>query len=69
MMTFVRVPSYVLGGLVTPVRLWSTVAVLPAVLFGAWLGNRLHITISERLFQILVAVLLAAIGLLLVIRR
>lgn len=69
MMTLVRVPSYVLGGLVTPVRLASTAAVLPAVLGGAWLGHRLHIRISERLFRRLVSLLLGVIGAMLLVRR
>lgn len=63
LMTFVRVPSYVVGGLVTAPRLWSTLAVLPAVLFGAWLGHRLHIRVSESTFRILVSGMLVVLGL------
>ncbi|MBU2500582.1 TSUP family transporter [bacterium] len=69
MMTLIRVPSYAAGGLVTPVRLWSTAAVIPAVFLGAWLGHRLHVTIGEQTFRRLVAVLLAAIGALLLVRH
>ncbi len=64
MMTFVRVPSYVVGGLVTAPRLWSSLAVLPAALAGAWLGNQLHLNISERRFRTLVSILLVILGLL-----
>ncbi len=64
MMTFVRVPSYVIGGLVTPTRLWSSLAVMPAVLAGAWLGNRLHLNLSESRFRTLVSILLVILGLL-----
>lgn len=68
LMTFVRVPSYVVGGLVTPVRLWSTLAVMPAVFLGAWLGHRLHIRLSEQAFRRLVSGLLIILGLVQVIR-
>jgi uncharacterized membrane protein YfcA len=68
LMTFVRVPSYLVGGLITAPRLWSTLLVLPAVLFGAWLGHRLHIRISETAFRRLVSALLFALGLVQVVR-
>lgn len=68
LMTLVRVPSYVAAGLITGPRLASMAAVLPAVFFGAWLGHRLHIRISERTFQLLVSLLLAAIGAMLLVR-
>ena len=66
LMTVVRVPSYVWAGLVTAPRLLSTLTVMPAVLLGAWLGQRLHIRISETAFRRAVAVLLALIGVMLV---
>jgi uncharacterized membrane protein YfcA len=69
LMTLVRVPAYAIDGLVTPVRLWSALAVLPAVLLGAWLGHRLHVRISDRLFRILVCVLLVLLGAMLLIRH
>ena len=69
LMTFVRVPSYVLGGLVTTPRLWSTAALLPAVLLGAWLGHTLHVRISERTFRRAVSVLLIILGLVLLLKR
>ncbi len=68
LMSVVRVPSYLIGGLVTVPRLWSTLAVLPAVLFGAWLGHRLHIQLSEVVFRRMVAGLLFILGLVQVIR-
>jgi len=68
LMTFVRVPSYAVGGLITAPRLWSTLAVLPAALFGAWLGHRLHIRISEEVFRRLVSILLAVLGVMLLIK-
>ncbi len=69
LMTLIRVPSYIANGLVTGPRLWSSLLVLPAVLFGAWLGHRLHLQISERTFRRLVSLLLAVLGLVLLIRN
>jgi uncharacterized membrane protein YfcA len=68
LMSLVRVPSYVVGGLVTAPRLWSTLAVMPAVLLGAWLGNRLHVVVGEVLFRRLVSGLLAVLGVVLLLR-
>lgn len=68
LMGMIRVPTYAAAGLVTPARLWSMAAVMPAVLLGAWIGDRLHIRLSETAFRRLVAALLAALGLLLLIR-
>jgi uncharacterized membrane protein YfcA len=67
-MTLVRLPSYAALGLITAERLWSTALVFPAVLIGAAVGNRIHLTISELTFQRLVAVALLLIGLLLLIK-
>jgi uncharacterized membrane protein YfcA len=69
LMTLVRVPSYLANGLLTAPRLWSGLAVLPAALLGAWLGHRLHVRISDRLFQLLVCVLLVLLGTMLLIRH
>jgi len=68
-MTFVRVPSYVISGLVTPVRFWSGLVLLPVALAGAWVGQRIHVTLSESTFRRGVSVLLAAIGFLLILRQ
>lgn len=67
LMTLVRVPSYAGMGLITAERLWSSVVVLPAVLAGAWLGNRLHLRIEEGTFRRLVAGALVVLGALLVV--
>jgi len=69
LMTAVRVPSYAASGLVTGSRLWSALLVMPAVLFGAWLGHRLHLQISERTFRRLVSLLLTVLGAVLLIRH
>lgn len=68
LMTAVRVPSYLAGGLITPARLGSGLAVLPAVIVGGWLGHRVHVDLSERAFRRGVAVGLVLIGLLLLLR-
>ena len=62
LMTLVRAPSYAAAGLITTPRLWSALAVAPAVVCGAWWGHRAHVRISERTFRRLVALLLAVIG-------
>jgi uncharacterized membrane protein YfcA len=67
LMTTVRVPSYVFFGLVTAPRLWSALAVLPAVIVGALIGNSIHLRIEESTFRKLVSAALLVIGLLLLI--
>jgi uncharacterized membrane protein YfcA len=66
-MTIVRVPSYAALGLITPARLWSAAAVLPAVLAGAFIGNHVHLQISETVFRRLVSAALLMMGLLLML--
>jgi hypothetical protein len=68
-MTIVRVPSYAALGLITPARLWSAAAVLPAVLAGAFIGNHVHLQISEAVFRRLVSAALLMVGLLLMLPR
>lgn len=67
--TFGRVFFYLVWGLVTATRLWSSLAVLPAVLLGAWIGNRLHVKIPEPVFRRLVAGLLVVLGAVQLIRN
>ncbi|MCJ7629242.1 MAG: hypothetical protein MUO50_12750, partial [Longimicrobiales bacterium] len=61
--------SYVIGGLVTPARLWSGLILLPVAAAGGWMGHRIHLQITEKTFRQLVSGLLAAIGLLLIVRE
>jgi uncharacterized membrane protein YfcA len=68
LMSLVRVPSYLAGGLITLPRLLSTAAVLPAVLLGAWLGHRLHVKISEAVFRRMVSLLMAVLGVVLLLK-
>ena len=67
LMTTVRVPAYAAFGLITAPRLWSALAVMPAVLVGALIGNRIHVELEETTFRRLVSIALAIIGLLLLV--
>jgi uncharacterized membrane protein YfcA len=67
LMTTVRVPSYVVFGLVTAPRLWSALAVMPAVILGAIVGNGIHLRIDEETFRRLVSAALLIIGLVLLV--
>jgi len=69
LMTTVRVPSYAAFGLITSTRLWSALLVLPAVLAGALIGNRIHLQLGEETFRRLVSGALVVIGLLLLIPK
>jgi uncharacterized membrane protein YfcA len=67
-MTLVRVPSYAAVGLITAPTMWSALTVFPAVLLGAWLGNSIHVRISEQAFRRVVSAVLVALGILLLAR-
>jgi uncharacterized membrane protein YfcA len=67
LMTLVRVPSYGALGLITAPRLWSSLAVLPAVLVGAVVGQRIHLRIGDDQFRRMVSAALVVIGLLLLV--
>jgi len=66
--TFVRLPAYAIGDLITLPRLGASLTVMPAVLLGAWLGHRVHVGIAETRFRRLVGVSLLAIGVLILAR-
>lgn len=66
--TAVRLPTYIAGGLVTPPRLWAALAVAPVVLAGIVVGHRVQLRLDERTFQRLVALALALLGVLLLLR-
>ena len=69
LMTLIRVPSYAAFGLITAPRVISAVAVLPAVLLGAWIGNSIHLKLDEDSFRRVVSVALVAIGIVLLAQR
>jgi len=64
-MSLVRIPTYAALGLITLPRLLSAGAILPAALLGGWIGNRIHLQISEVRFRQAVSVSLCVLGLLL----
>lgn len=68
LMTLVRVPSYAALDLITPARLWSAAAVLPAVATGAVVGHRIHLGLDEQQFRRVVSAALVVIGCLLLLQ-
>jgi len=66
--TLVRVPVYAAFGLLTVPRLYSALAIAPAVVVGSWLGQRIHLEVSEPRFRALVNVALVVIGGLILVR-
>ncbi|MEW6188483.1 MAG: sulfite exporter TauE/SafE family protein [Thermodesulfobacteriota bacterium] len=69
LMAFIRLPSYLLAGLVTPPRVISALYVFPAIILGIWLGNRIHVRISEEGFRRMVSIGLILIGINLLIKH
>jgi uncharacterized membrane protein YfcA len=69
LMTIIRLPTYAVGGLITQPRLWSSLAVLPAILLGAWVGNQIHLQISEGTFRRLVSIMLVILGVVILLSR
>jgi len=66
-MTVVRVPSYLVAGLVSVERLYSGLVMLPVTIVGVALGNRIHLELSEQTFRRLVCGVLVLIGVLLLV--
>ncbi|MBN2381751.1 sulfite exporter TauE/SafE family protein [bacterium] len=64
-MSLIRVPLYSVVGLISLPRLSASFAIMPAVLLGAIIGNKIHLEIGEILFRRLVGIILAIIGLIL----
>jgi uncharacterized membrane protein YfcA len=60
---------FLLVTLVTGPRLGSALVLLPAVLLAAWLGNRIHVSLSEPAFRRLVSGALVLIGAVLLLRH
>ncbi len=67
-MGLMRLPVYLAAGLLTRERLLSALATLPAVVLGAWLGNRIHLRLDEGRFRRLVSALLVVLGVGLLLR-
>jgi uncharacterized membrane protein YfcA len=68
LMTVVRVPSYAAFGLITAPRIWSSLALIPAAVLGAAIGDRIHLRLDETTFRRLVSVALIVIGVTLLAR-
>jgi uncharacterized membrane protein YfcA len=69
LMTLIRIPSYAFAGFITIERLWSALVVMPAVILGIWLGNRVHLQLDEVTFRRMVSVALVIIGAVLLVQR
>jgi uncharacterized membrane protein YfcA len=69
LVTLVRLPAYAVSGLLTADRLWSGLAVMPTALLAVWLGNRIHVRVSEARFRRLVSMALVLLGALLLARQ
>jgi len=68
LVSVIRIVSYSVSGLITSPRLVSALAVLPAVFFGAWLGNRIHLGLPPFMFRRLLGALFLILGLSLLLR-
>lgn len=66
--TLVRLPAYGIAGLLSAERLGGALLVMPAVVMGAYFGQRIHLDLSERGFARLVSLALVIIGALLLLR-
>ena len=67
-MTAIRVPVYIVFGLLTWSRLLSGLMLLPAALLGAVVGQRLHVGVRDSTFRRVVALGLLVLGVLLIRR-
>jgi uncharacterized membrane protein YfcA len=67
LIALVRVPSYLIGGLITPARFWSALSVIPAVAVGSYAGSRIHFQLGEEKFRRAVSLVLLLIGMLLLL--
>ncbi len=66
--SLLRIPTYLLTGLLTLRRFEGTLLLFPAAAAGALLGDRLHLELPEATFRRLVSIAIALIGLLLLLR-
>lgn len=69
LITCVRVPTYAVSGLITAERLVAALLLLPAVAVGGYLGNRVHLRLSEQAFRRAVCIALMLIGAVLFVQR
>lgn len=69
LMALVRFTTYSFSGLITTTRFISAIYIFPAILLGIWLGNSIHIQISEKGFRKMVSIALVIIGIILLTKQ
>jgi uncharacterized membrane protein YfcA len=69
LMALVRYTTYSFSGLITTTRFISAIYVFPAILLGIWLGNSIHIQISEKGFRKMISIALIIIGMILLLKQ
>ena len=69
LMALVRFTTYSFSGLITTTRFISAIYIFPAILIGIWLGNSIHIQISEKGFRKMVSIALIIIGIILLTKQ
>ena len=69
LMALVRFTTYSFSGLITTTRFISAIYIIPAILLGIWLGNSIHIQISEKGFRRMVSIALIMIGIILLTKQ
>ncbi len=69
LMALVRFTTYSFSGLITTTRFISAIYIIPAILLGIWLGNSIHIQISEKGFRKMVSIALIIIGIILLTKQ
>ena len=69
LMALVRFATYSFSGLITTTRFISAIYIFPAILLGIWLGNSIHIQISEKGFRRMVSIALIMIGIILLTKQ
>jgi uncharacterized membrane protein YfcA len=69
LMALVRFTTYSFSGLITTTRFISAIYIFPDILLGIWLGNSIHIQISEKKFRKMVSIALIIIGIILLTKQ
>jgi uncharacterized membrane protein YfcA len=69
LMALVRFTTYSFSGFITTTRFISAIYIFPAILLGMWLGNSIHIQISEKGFRRMVSIALVIIGIILLTKQ
>jgi len=69
LIAIVKCPSYAFTGLITETRFISAIYIFPAILLGIWIGNRIHVEISEERFRKMISLALMAIGVILLLKQ